>query len=64
MMRTFLSRLLGLCRRNALDARLDEDVQTHLDALAAEYERRDAIPSASDFATPMRLNPVAVLRND
>ena len=39
-MRTFLSRLLGLLRRNALDVRLEEEVQMHLDALAAEYERR------------------------
>ena len=49
-MRRFLSRLLGLFRRNALNARLDEEVQTHLDALAAEYERSGATPEQARLA--------------
>ena len=42
MMRVLWSRLRAVFRRGALDARLDEEVQTHLDELAAEYMRRGA----------------------
>ncbi|HVL68719.1 MAG TPA: ABC transporter permease [Vicinamibacterales bacterium] len=39
-MRPFLSRLASLFRQARLDARLDEEVQFHLDMLAQEYVRR------------------------
>ncbi len=39
-MRMLLFRLSGLWRRRALDTRLDDEMGTHLDLLAAEYERR------------------------
>jgi hypothetical protein len=39
MMRTLVSRIRALCGRRALDARLDEEVQSHLEELAADYMR-------------------------
>jgi hypothetical protein len=39
-MRTLVARMRALFRRGAPDARLDEEVQSHLDELAAEYIRR------------------------
>jgi predicted permease len=44
------SRLRALCRRRALDARLDEEVQSHLDELAAEFERRGVTPEQARLA--------------
>ena len=38
--RTALSRLLSLFRRRQQDVDLDDEIRTHLDLLAAEYERR------------------------
>ena len=49
-MRVFLSRVRGLWRRGAIDARLDEEVQAHLDALAAEFMRRGATPEEARLA--------------
>ena len=49
-MRPLLSRIRGLFRRRALDERLDEEVQTHLDALAAEFARRGATPEQARLA--------------
>ena len=39
-MRTLLSRLIALVRGRRLDAALDDEVRTHLELLASEYERR------------------------
>jgi len=49
-MRTLLSQIRALFRRHELDARLDEEVQAHLDALAAEHERRGATPGQARLA--------------
>ena len=39
-MHTRWSRIRAMFLGRALDARLDEEVQAHLDELTAEYERR------------------------
>jgi predicted permease len=49
-MRVLLSRIRALWRRHALDARLDEEVQSHLEELTAEYERRGATPEQARLA--------------
>ena len=43
-MRVLWSRARALFRSDALDARLDEEVQGHLETLAADYERRGLTP--------------------
>ncbi len=49
-MRRLWSRIRALFRHRALDARLDEEVQSHLEALAAEYVRRGASPEQARLA--------------
>jgi hypothetical protein len=49
-MRNVLSRIRALWRGRALDARLDEEVQAHLDALASEFTQRGATPGESRLA--------------
>ena len=49
-MRTLLSRIQALFRARALDARLDEEVQSHLEELAAEYVRRGTTPEQARLA--------------
>ena len=44
MTRTLWSRIRALFLRRQLDARLDEEVQSHLEALAVDYERRGLTP--------------------
>src|SRR5262245_54131543 len=39
-LRAAFSRVLSLLRRREQDAALDDEIRTHLDLLAAEYERR------------------------
>jgi len=39
-LRSALARVLSLFRRRRLDADLDEEIRSHLDLLAADYERR------------------------
>jgi putative ABC transport system permease protein len=48
--RTALSRLLSLFRRRQQDADLDDEIRTHLDLLAAEYERRGMTPGEARLA--------------
>lgn len=43
-MRTLLHRIAAMFRRRRSDERLDEEVQGHLDLLAADYERRGLTP--------------------
>jgi predicted permease len=43
-MQTLFSRIRALFHRRQLDARLDEEVQAHLDELAADYMKRGATP--------------------
>jgi putative ABC transport system permease protein len=50
MMHTLLSRIRALFSRRGLDARLDQEVQTHLDELTAEYERRGLPPDHARLA--------------
>jgi hypothetical protein len=50
MMRTPLIRLAALVRGRPLDAALDEEVRTHLDLLAADYERRGMTPDDARLA--------------
>jgi predicted permease len=49
-MRVLWSRVRALWRRRDLDARLDEEVQAHLDDLAADYVRRGATPEQARLA--------------
>jgi len=49
-MRTLWSRIQALFRHRALDSRLDEEVQSHLDQLAAEYIRRGTPPEQARLA--------------
>jgi len=49
-MRTLLARITALFRRRELDARLDEEVQTHLDELKAEFLRAGATPAQARLA--------------
>lgn len=49
-MRTLLSRLAGLFGRSKREDALDDEVQTHLDLLAAEYERRGLSPASARLA--------------
>jgi predicted permease len=44
VIRVLWSRVRAIFRRGTLEARLDEEVQAHLDALAAEFIRRGATP--------------------
>ena len=50
MMRALLSRIGALFHRRDLEARLDEEVQAHLDALAADYVRRGMTPEEARLA--------------
>jgi predicted permease len=50
MMRTLWSRIRALFMHRALDARLDEEVQSHLEELVAEYLRRGATPEKARMA--------------
>jgi putative ABC transport system permease protein len=50
MMRTLWSRMRALFLRRQLDERLDEEVQAHLDQLAADYVRRGAPPEQARLA--------------
>jgi predicted permease len=50
MMRALLSRIGALFRRRELDARLDEEVQSHLDELTADYVRRGMTPEEARLA--------------
>ena len=43
-MRTLMSRIVGLVKRQHSDARLTEEIQTHLDLLAEEHVRRGMSP--------------------
>ena len=38
-MRTWFTRLVAIFRREHLDRDLDDEIRTHIDLLAAEYER-------------------------
>ena len=49
-MRTLWSRIRALFLQRALDERLDEEVRTHLEALAADCERRGATPEQARLA--------------
>ena len=49
-MRALWSRILGAFKRRALDARLDEEVRTHLDTLAADYVRGGMPPEQARLA--------------
>ncbi len=49
-MRMLWSQIRALFRQRALDERLDEEVQAHLDALAADYERRGLTPEQARHA--------------
>jgi putative ABC transport system permease protein len=49
-MRRMWSRFRALFQGRALDARLDAEVQSHLEALAAEHERRGATPEHARMA--------------
>ena len=49
-MRTLWLRIRGLFTHRALDARLDEEVQSHLEELVAEYVRRGATPEEARMA--------------
>jgi predicted permease len=49
-MRVLWSRVRALWRRRDLDARLDEEVQGHLDELAADYVRRGATSEQARLA--------------
>jgi len=49
-MRTLWSRIRALFIRDRLDSRLDEEVQTHLDELTAEYVRGGATPEQARLA--------------
>ena len=44
------SRIRALFLRRPLDERLDEEVQAHLEALAADYERRGLTPEQARYA--------------
>jgi predicted permease len=50
MMRALLSRIGAMFRRRALEARLDEEVQSHLGELAADYVRRGMTPEEARLA--------------
>ena len=49
-LRAFVFRLLGLVGRRTADARLDEDIQTHLDLLSQEHVRRGMSPGEARLA--------------
>lgn len=49
-MRTMLSRLAGLIGRSRRDQALDDEVRTHIELLAADYERRGLSPDGARFA--------------
>jgi predicted permease len=49
-MRTLLHRIAATFRRRRSDERLDEEVQAHLEALAADYERRGLTPEQARYA--------------
>jgi predicted permease len=49
-MRTTLTRLVAMCRRLAHERALDDEVRTHLDLLAADYERDGLSPEEARFA--------------
>ena len=49
-MRALWSRAAALFRRDQLDTRLDDEVLTHLDMLAADYERRGMAPGDARLA--------------
>jgi predicted permease len=49
-MRTVWSRIRALFRRGSLDARLDDEIRAHLDALAADHERRGLSPAQARLA--------------
>src|SRR5687767_2277627 len=46
----WLLRVISMFRRARLDQRLDEEVEAHLDLLAAEWERRGLTPQAARLA--------------
>jgi macrolide transport system ATP-binding/permease protein len=50
MMQTLRSRIRALFSRRGLDARLDQEVQTHLDELTTDYVRRGLTPGQARLA--------------
>lgn len=61
-MRTTLCRLAGLFRRSRRDAALDEEVQAHLDLLAADYERRGISPEGARLAARRAFGGIEPMR--
>jgi predicted permease len=61
-MRVLWSRIRELFIRHRLDARLDEEVQAHLEELAAEYMRRGATPEQARRAAQRAFGAVEPMK--
>ncbi|HVZ22352.1 MAG TPA: ABC transporter permease [Vicinamibacterales bacterium] len=48
--RVLAARLRGMCQRRRRDAAIDDEIQAHLDLLAADYERRGLSPAEARLA--------------
>ena len=64
MTRTLWSRIRALFLRRQLDARLAEEVQSHLDALAADYVRRGMTPEHARLAARRAFGGVEQMKEE
>jgi putative ABC transport system permease protein len=62
-MRTLLSRIRALFLRRVLDDRLDEEIQGHLDALAADYQRRGMNPEEARRAARREFGAIEPMKD-
>jgi predicted permease len=63
-MRSLLSRVRSLFFQRSLDARLDEEVQSHLEALAAEHVRRGMSPHDARLAARRAFGGVEQMKEE